>query len=99
MTSEQKAFHDWYDNLKPAEQKLVDAAPADRQYRIRTIGFLCYVESYEEDGTVSVIVPIRWNPGTSLRNDEFVFGVPPEKLEDVGPLPPLPALEGDRQLN
>lgn len=86
MTDEQRqAFREWYDS-RPAEvQAMIDRYPPEKLYRLKTTGKRATIESYAENGTVSVNVTGQFN---RVLFSQCVFGVEIGELEECElPLP------------
>jgi hypothetical protein len=72
----------WVNSRPPVIQDLCYQLPPDNLYRRKSSGDKVTIYSYEEDGTVTVSVQRKYNPGCCLF-DRRVFGVSPEDLKVV----------------
>lgn len=77
MTDE--SFDEWVAKLPQVCQDMARSHPPDQKYRLADTGQIGYLHAYAEDGTVTVIFPVEWNP--SQDGGREVFGIKPTDLE------------------
>lgn len=67
----------WLRGRPSVIQAMVARTPPGRLYRLTTSGHRVYVYSYDEDGTLTVVVDGRYN---AVLFERRVFGIRPEDL-------------------
>lgn len=81
---DESGFESWLATRPPLIQELGRKIRPNRLYRFKDSGQRCYVYSWSEDGTVTVVVDGQFNVTLF---DRQVFGVNPDTLEECD-LPP-----------
>lgn len=81
---DQAGWEQWLSTRPDVIKQLVARLPPDRLYLLKTSNHRVTIYSYNEDGTVSVVVSGKYNRVLFERN---VFGIKPEDLEECD-LPP-----------
>jgi hypothetical protein len=87
-TDEQKAIWEAWkaDPTHAAIKAVADKFFPWIRYRIKETGQSCFVNSFQEDGTMTVrvtILPEAITPATFNNLDLSVFGIKPESLEPI----------------
>jgi hypothetical protein len=82
---DEQALENWIATRPPVIQEMVRSHPPGRLYRMKSTGSRVEIDSYAEDGTVTVWVSRNWNLVLFERN---VFGVPIDDLEECDLPPP-----------
>ncbi len=84
MEGIKKEIKDWLKTRPKKIQQMAEKWPPYNIYRLTTTGQHCYLHSYSEDGTVSIIVNGHDSEVLNMMNQHMpcnVFGINPEELE------------------
>lgn len=76
---DQAGWIEWVKSRPPALQEMCKRLPPDRLYRLEDTGQRVTIASYEEGGTVTVIVSGKYN---AVMFERQVFGVDPKTLQE-----------------
>lgn len=79
----EKEHLEWVASRPPEIQAMIKRLPPDRLYKIKSTGQRVVMNSYAEDGTVSVLFLRQFNPGRVLLMERTIFGIKPEDLEEI----------------
>lgn len=74
-----EAWQEWVSGRPESVQRVCAKLPPDRLYMLKTNGHRVTIESYSEDGTMTVNVTGEYN---RVIFDRSVFGIKPEDLEE-----------------
>ena len=77
-----ESFEEWLADRPQVIQDMARSYPPDQRYALtheHGLQQIGYIYSYAEDGTVTVIFPIEWNPWQE--GGRRVFGIKPTDLE------------------
>lgn len=80
MEAEWKA---WVESRPEVVKKMAEQFPANRVFRFKTTGHNVILYSYDENGTMTVLVLKQFNPDKIILFDRRVFGIRPEDLEEI----------------
>ena len=93
---ERKEWEAWIETRPKSIQKMIKKFPPDILYRMKSTGHRVALYSYEEDGTMTVLVTGKYN---KLSLERRVFGIKAEDLvecdlpdedEELGVVPTVP---------
>ena len=76
---DQDEFNKWLSDKPEIIKDLVKQIPPGRLYLLKTSGHKVFPYSYNEDGTITVVVSGEYNSVVFERN---VFGINPKNLEE-----------------
>lgn len=74
-----KVFNSWLEDKPKIIKELADKIPPGRLYSLKTTNYRVFPFSYEEDGTLTVIVNAEYNNSSDERR---IYSVKPEDLKE-----------------
>lgn len=83
--AEERAWAKWVASRPPAVREVAERFFPWRLYRIKSSGHVAVLRSFCEDGTLTVTMSAKYN---NLLFERYVFGVPPDDLEECDPPDP-----------
>jgi hypothetical protein len=90
---QKKVWDEWVNSRPDVVKELCLKFPADRLYRIKDSGDRGTIHSYDEDGTMTLIIDGTYSQVIFPKN---VFGLNPEDIEECDlPKEELPGIDGN----
>lgn len=90
--NDKKAYAKWLKSKPPVIQEMAKKIPPEKLYRLKTSNHRVTIFSYNENGTMTVVVSGKYN---FVDFERRVFGIRPEELEECdlpGPEEPVGAI-------